>query len=69
VTVSWFADAVQAGRIRWVLAGSGGMGMQQDGRTGETTVMTAVENTCTAVAGGTLYDCAGQAAALRAAAG
>ena len=39
VSVSWFADQVRAGNIRWVLAdGSGGGGLRNDGRTGSTTV-------------------------------
>lgn len=67
VSVSWFADRVAEGRIRWVMTGSGG-GMR-DGRTGATTVMSAVTATCKAVSSVSgLYDCQGQATALRAAA-
>jgi 4-amino-4-deoxy-L-arabinose transferase-like glycosyltransferase len=67
VSVSWFADRVAGGKIRWVMTGSGG-GMR-DGRTGATTVMTAVTANCKAVSSVSgLYDCQGQASALRAAA-
>ena len=70
VSVAWLADAVEAGRVRWVLADSGGMG--NDGRTGSSTVMAAVAETCKAVTvsssatSATLYDCQGNSAALRA---
>jgi hypothetical protein len=67
VSVSWFADQVAAGHIRWVIADSTG-GMPQDGRVGATKVLTAVAQTCKKVTtnGVTLYDCQGQAAALKA---
>jgi 4-amino-4-deoxy-L-arabinose transferase-like glycosyltransferase len=69
VTVSWLADAVQSGRIRWVLTTTGGGfgGPGNDSRTGATTAMAAVQRSCTpvsAVSG--LYDCSGQAASLSA---
>ena len=70
VSVSWLADAVRDGRISWVVAESGG-GMR-DGRTGSSTVMAAVEQTCTPVSlsadgsSTTFYDCRGQADALAA---
>jgi hypothetical protein len=66
VTTSWLADAVRAGRIRWVLADSGGMGgMPTDSRVGDRSVMSAVEQSCTAVSRvDGLYDCQGQADAL-----
>jgi hypothetical protein len=67
VTVSWLADAVRSGRIRWVLTTDGGGfgGPGNDGRTGGTTAMSAVEQSCTPVASVSgLYDCQGQAAAL-----
>ena len=67
VSVSWFADQVRSGTIRWVLAdGSGGGGLGNDGRTGSNTVMAAIEATCPTVEtdGVTLYDCSGMADAL-----
>ena len=69
VSVSWFADQVRSGNIRWVLAdGSGGGGLGNDGRTGSNTVMAAIAATCPTVevAGVTLYDCSGMADALAA---
>jgi hypothetical protein len=74
VSVSWLADAVADGRIRWVLADGAG-GMPADGRTGSSQVMAAVERACSAVSSsawgggsgsGVLYDCAGHADDLRA---
>jgi hypothetical protein len=67
VSVSWFADQVAAGHIRWVLGDSGG-GMRQDGRVGASKVLSAVAKTCKPITtnGVTLYDCQGQAAALKA---
>jgi hypothetical protein len=67
VSVSWLADAVQSGRIRWVLTtdggGSGGPG--NDGRTGATTAMSAVQQACTPVTSiSGLYDCQGQSTNL-----
>jgi 4-amino-4-deoxy-L-arabinose transferase-like glycosyltransferase len=82
VSVSWLADAVRAGKIRWVLTdgtGAGG-GFGRDGRTGSSTVMAAVAQTCKAVtttgtssssatrATSGLYDCLGRADALASAA-
>jgi 4-amino-4-deoxy-L-arabinose transferase-like glycosyltransferase len=75
VSVKWLADAVQSGRIRWVLvdstSGIGGVGGPgSGGRVGASKVMAAVAQTCTkvkTVSGGVLYDCSGHAAALRAA--
>jgi hypothetical protein len=69
VSVDWLADAIDAGRIRWVLTdGTGGGAMMQDGRVGSSEVMAAVAATCTAVPSvDGLYDCAGSTAALRAA--
>ncbi|MFL5841045.1 MAG: ArnT family glycosyltransferase, partial [Thermoleophilaceae bacterium] len=67
VSVSWFADEVAAGHIRWVIGDSGG-GMPQDGRIGASKVLAAVAKTCKKVTvnGVTLYDCQGQAATLKA---
>jgi hypothetical protein len=59
---------VQSGSIRWVIGDSGGGGMPQDSRVGASTVLAAVAKTCPKVTTGgvTLYDCQGQASALRA---
>jgi 4-amino-4-deoxy-L-arabinose transferase-like glycosyltransferase len=67
VSIKWFAQQVAAGKIRWVVADSGG-GMQSDGRTGSKDVMAAVAQTCKAVttSAGTIYDCQGYASALAA---
>jgi hypothetical protein len=81
VSAAWLANAVQSGRIRWVLNDQGSSGMPQDSRVGSKSVMTAVAKACTAVSlssaasstttasssTGALYDCAGRAGALRAA--
>jgi 4-amino-4-deoxy-L-arabinose transferase-like glycosyltransferase len=65
ITVSWFADQVAAGKIRWVYVAQQGGGMRNDGRTGATTVMDAVAKTCKSVSSvDGLYDCSGSAAAL-----
>ncbi len=67
VSVAWLADAVQDGRIRWVVTSSSGPGAMRDGRTGSTTAMSAVSTACAAVASvDGLYDCSQSAAALRA---
>ena len=57
---------MQDGRIRWVLADGGGMGMPGDGLAGATSVMQAVQEVGTPAAGGSLYDLQGTADALRA---
>jgi 4-amino-4-deoxy-L-arabinose transferase-like glycosyltransferase len=67
MTVAWLADAVRDGRIRWVLVDGQAGGMPNDGRTGASTVMAAVQATCTATSVDGLYDCAGMADALAAA--
>jgi hypothetical protein len=78
VSVSWLADAVSSGKIRWVLTSGGGRdggggpgGFGGDTRVGSQTVMTAVANTCKPAntTAGTLYDCSGSATALASAAG
>ena len=67
VSVSWLADAVGDGRIRWVVTSGGGPGGMRDGRTGSTTAMSAVEAACAPVSAvASLYDCAQSADALRA---
>ena len=56
VSVAWLKQAVEDGRIRWVLAdGNTGMGGPQDGRTGSQTVMSWVQSNGTEVSDG-LYD-------------
>ncbi|MEA2291451.1 MAG: hypothetical protein QOF17_471, partial [Solirubrobacteraceae bacterium] len=72
VSASWLADAVRAGRIRWVLADGQAGGMRADGRTGSTQLLAAVARTCrvattAGASGATLYDCSGAADALAAA--
>ncbi len=82
VSVAWLADAVQAGKIRWVLGDSSGGGMPMDSRVGARSVVSTVSQVCTPVtlssssatatttsstSASTLYDCSGKAAALRAA--
>jgi 4-amino-4-deoxy-L-arabinose transferase-like glycosyltransferase len=70
VSVSWLAQAVKDGQIRWVLTdGGGSAGPGRDGRVGSSQVMTAVAATCkkaTTTSAGTLYDCQGYASALAA---
>ena len=68
VSASWLSTRVADGTIRWVLTDSQGGGMPDDGRTGSESVMTAVEESCTAVSSvDGMYDCSGAAAALAAA--
>ena len=67
VSVAWLADAVQDGRIRWVVTSGGGPGGMRDGRTGSMTAISAVAAACTPVSTvDSLYDCAQSASALRA---
>jgi len=74
VSVSWLADAVRSGQIRWILVDSSG-GMGNDGRTGSSAVMAAAAEVGTKVtlsssssssSGGTLYDLSGHADELAA---
>jgi hypothetical protein len=63
---------VRAGKVRWVLADRAGGGFARDGRTGSSTVMAAVAQTCRPVSTSStsasgLYDCLGRADALAAA--
>ncbi len=69
VSASWLSTRVADGTIRWVLTdGQSGGGMPNDGRAGSQSVMTAVQESCTAVSSvDGLYDCQGAAAALAAA--
>jgi hypothetical protein len=67
VSVAWLADAVQSGRIRWVLTDSAGGGMAQDSRIGSKEVMAVaakVGKKVSSVSG--LYDLQGLASQLRA---
>ena len=80
VSVSWLAQEVAAGKIRWVLDESGGGGVPSDGRKGSKEAMAAAAQACRRVTlsdgesasksdgfgGGsaTLYDCSGRAAAI-----
>ena len=69
VSVSWLADAVRSGHIRWVLTGGEGGFGGRDGRVGSTIAMSAVAKTCKSVSSVSgLYDCSGSADALAAAA-
>jgi hypothetical protein len=74
-TISWFAQEVASGHIRWVYDdGTAGFGSPSDDRPGATAVMDAAAKVCTAVSvsstsgssGATLYDCAGKSTALKA---
>ncbi|MDX6719126.1 MAG: hypothetical protein QOJ63_1380 [Solirubrobacteraceae bacterium] len=66
VSVAWLADAVDAGRIRWVVT-TGGSGGMRDARIGSMTAMAAVARSCAPVSSvDGLYDCSHAAAALRA---
>jgi 4-amino-4-deoxy-L-arabinose transferase-like glycosyltransferase len=68
-TVSWLAQEVASGHIRWVLPDSAGGGaLGGDTRPGATVALNAAAQACKRVTAGstTLYDCAGRAAALRA---
>ncbi|HEY6692307.1 MAG TPA: hypothetical protein VI006_05615, partial [Solirubrobacteraceae bacterium] len=65
VTTEWLADAVESGKIRYVLT-TGGGGLPNDGRTGADDVLAAVEavgKPVSSVDG--LYDLHGLADALR----
>jgi 4-amino-4-deoxy-L-arabinose transferase-like glycosyltransferase len=60
VSVSWLADAVKEGRIRWVVTNGGAMsGPGADGRVGASKVMSAVSASCKATSVSGLYDCRG----------
>jgi 4-amino-4-deoxy-L-arabinose transferase-like glycosyltransferase len=66
VSAEWLADAVESGRIRYLLVDGAG-GMPNDGRIGSSQVMAAVEAVGTPTGVDGLYDLAGRADALRAA--
>lgn len=66
VSVSWLADAVEDGRLRWIFTGGGGMGGGfADGRQGSQSAIDAATDACTEVSTN-LYDCAGKSSALKA---
>jgi hypothetical protein len=68
VSVTWLADAIASGKLRWVMTDSGGTGgMPNDARVGSRDAMSAVAKSCTAVSSVSgLYDCQGHAATLAA---
>jgi 4-amino-4-deoxy-L-arabinose transferase-like glycosyltransferase len=67
VSISWLADEVAAGKIRWVLGGeeSGG-GLPGDTRKGSSVAIAAAAKVCrkVTVSTSTLYDCQGRASQL-----
>ena len=67
-SIGWLAAEVASGRIRWVDDNSGRGGFAIGNRPGASAALAAATRVCTPVAigSGTLYDCAGKAAALRA---
>jgi hypothetical protein len=68
VSVSWLADAVASGKVRYVLTSDSG-GLRFDGRTGADDVMAVAQQVGTNVSSVSgLYDLQGKADALRAAA-
>jgi len=72
-SLAWFADAVAAGKLRWVYSGGGGFGagggFGGDDRAGASAILSAAASTCKAVGSVSgLYDCQGYASALRSAA-
>jgi 4-amino-4-deoxy-L-arabinose transferase-like glycosyltransferase len=76
VTPQWLAMEVKAGRLRWIVAQSGGgFAGPSDGRQGSAAAFAVVEKACSAdnITSGsgtaTLYDCQGRASAILAAAG
>jgi hypothetical protein len=67
VSAAWLADAVAAGKIRWVLTEAGG-GLPADGRTGADDVLALAARVGTRVSSVSgLVDLQGKAAALRSA--
>jgi hypothetical protein len=65
VSTDWLADAIEAGKIRYVLT-TGGNGLPNDGRTGADDVLAAVEAVGTATEVDGLYDLQGLGDQLRA---
>jgi hypothetical protein len=67
VTVSWLADAVHAGKVRWVLVGNQtGGGLPGDNRVGSSELMAAVKKVGRNATSYGLYDLSGRADALAA---
>jgi 4-amino-4-deoxy-L-arabinose transferase-like glycosyltransferase len=65
-SISWLAEEVASGHIRWVLANGGFAGFGLGGRPGASAALNAAARACVSVkAFPSLYDCAGRAAALR----
>jgi hypothetical protein len=65
-SISWLAEEVASGHIRWVLASTGFAGFGLGGRPGASAALNAAARACVSVkALPSLYDCAGRAAALR----
>jgi len=67
VTTEWLADAVEDGRVRWIIASSN-IGGLQDGRTGATDAMAIAAEVGKATSVDGLYDLRGTADEIRAAA-
>jgi 4-amino-4-deoxy-L-arabinose transferase-like glycosyltransferase len=67
VTARWLADAVAAGKIRYVLTDGGAGGMGNDGRTGASALMAVVQQVGKQTSVSGLYDLQGTAAAIAAA--
>lgn len=67
VTAEWLADAVEDGRIRWIVASTDGGGMR-DGRTGASDAMAIAAQVGKATGVDGLYDLQGTADEIRAAA-
>ncbi len=63
-SISWFAQEVRDGNIRWVLTGGQMGGPGGDDRAGSTAVMTAVQNVCTAIPA-SAYESASSTTTLR----
>jgi hypothetical protein len=68
VTARWLAQAVEDGRIRYVLTDGSSGGMGNDGRVGASALMTIVEKVGKETSVSGLYDLQGQASAILAAA-
>lgn len=67
VTAEWLADAVEDGRVRWIIASSDSGGMR-DGRTGASDAMAIAASVGKATSADGLYDLQGTADEIRAAA-
>ena len=66
-SLSWLAQEVASGHIRWVYGTAGADSFRSGGRPGASVALNAASKACTPVtAVSALYDCAGKAPALRA---